>query len=123
MNYSDCPLCQTELEVVDVAPCAECGSQPQEIEHFLAGRHTYAEMKIFGDLSLVLCDFCQVDFSSNDPTYFGLPLGTRLGLGRMQFARSVKNIGLGKDKHCPNCGDRLAWLEFVVKARELHAKG
>jgi hypothetical protein len=41
----------------------ECGHDPAEIEQARAGKHTYAEYRIFGDLSLVLCNFCDVDFS------------------------------------------------------------
>jgi len=52
---------------------------PLEIEHALAGKHSYAEMRIFDDLTLILCDFCQVDFASHDPTFFGLPIGKRIG--------------------------------------------
>jgi hypothetical protein len=49
----------------------ECGFFPEEIEHVKAGKHTYAEWRIFSELSLVLCNFCYVDFGSYDPTFFG----------------------------------------------------
>jgi len=123
MQHTHCPLCGAELEVRDVAPCAERGGQPQELDHFGDGRHTYAEMRIFGNLSLVLCDFCQVDFGSFDPQFFGLPRGTRIGFGKMEFVRRVENLGLGKDKWCPQCGYRLAFLRFVAESRQLHSRG
>jgi hypothetical protein len=107
---------------VEVAPCAVCSDLPGEIDEFLAGKHTYHAMRIFGNLSLVLCNFHQVDFGSFDPTYFSLPKGTRIGLEKMQFALQVQNVGIEKDKHCPSCRYRLSWLEFVAEARELHAK-
>jgi hypothetical protein len=122
MSDSQCPICYAPLEVTDVAPCMECGNIPQEIEHALAGKHSYAEMRIFGDLTLVLCDFCQVDFGSYDPTFFGLPRGARIGYEKMQFLRAVGEVFIAKDKYCPQCRYRLPFLKFVQKARELHGK-
>ena len=70
----------------------ECGSLPEEIEHARAGKHSYAEMSIFSDLSLVLCNFCQVDFGSFKPEMFGLPSESRIGYGKMQFVREVTDV-------------------------------
>jgi hypothetical protein len=99
----------------------DCGSNPKEIEHARAGIHTFAEYRIFGDLSLVLCNFCQVDFGSYDPTFFGLPRGTRVGMEcGWDFVRDVQPV-ITKDKCCPKCGHRLPFLEFVIHARELHS--
>lgn len=120
-KHTHCPLCATELETIDVAPCAECGHLAQEIEHALAGKHSYAEMRVFGDLSVVLCDFCQVDFGSFHPEFFGLPANTNIGYQKMQFVREVDTF-IGKDKFCPHCQMRLAFLKFVAAARELHAQ-
>lgn len=83
------------------------------------GKHTYSEQRIFGDLSLVLCNFCMVDFGSMDPTYFGLPRSAQIGYEHMQFVRDVK-AETTKDKFCPTCQRRLAYLQFVAKAREQH---
>lgn len=94
----------------------------EEIEHALAGKHTYAEMRIFGNLSVVLCNFCQVDFGSFHPDYFGLPRNARIGYEKMQFVRAVPEVFIGKDKYCPQCNLRLAFLKFVVAARELHGE-
>lgn len=120
MSETHCPLCYSALEVSDVAPCMECGNLPEEIEHALAGRHTYAEMRIFDNLTLVLCDFCQVDFGSFNPQTFGLPREARIGYDKMQFIRSVKEIHIGKDKVCLSCKYRLPFLKFVQRARELY---
>lgn len=119
MNPSHCPLCYAELEVRDVAPCMECGGHPDELQHLADGEHTYAELRIFGDLTLVLCNFCMVDFGSRDPTFFGLPRSARIGYEKMQFLRDVEPQA-GKDKFCPTCGHRLAFLELVANARALH---
>jgi hypothetical protein len=123
MQATHCPICYELLEVRNVGPCMECGSGPREIDEALTGEHTFAEYRIFGELSLVLCNFCQADFSSYDPTFFGLPLGTRVGLenGRWEFVRDVQPV-ITKDKCCPKCGYRLPFLEFIVRARELHSQ-
>ena len=99
----------------------DCGPTPAGLEDARAGKHTYAEYRIFGDLSLVLCDICQVDFASYDPTFFGLPRGTPIGMRQQewQFIHDVP-VTITKDKCCTACGYRLPFLWFVLHARELH---
>ncbi|MBB5030545.1 hypothetical protein HNQ65_000099 [Prosthecobacter vanneervenii] len=100
----------------------DCGHDPMEVVHAQKGRHTYAEYRVFGALSLVLCNFCQVDFTSYAPAYFGLPSGTQIGLGGRdwQLIREMPAT-VRKDKCCASCGHRLSFLEFVLQAREIHA--
>ena len=74
---------------------------------------------MFGDLSLVLCNFCSADFASYDPTFFGLPSGSRIDTARWEFVRQVPPV-IKKDKCCSRCGYRLPFLEFIVHAREFH---
>lgn len=123
MSATHCPLCYELLEVREVGPCMDCGFHPVEIEHARAGKHTYAEFRIFGELSLVLCNFCQCDFSSYDPTFFGLPRGTRVGMERPQgwaYVRDALPV-IVEDKCCAQCRYRLPFLEFVARAREMHS--
>lgn len=120
MSESHCPLCYTKLEVRDVAPCFDCGHSPKELEHLAEGRHTYEEVETLGARA-VLCDFCQSDFSSYDPRYFGRPPGTRLGRGYMQVLRTIDDPRPGRDKFCPQCRRRLAFLRFVAQARAVAA--
>ena len=103
------------VEVRDVAPCMDCGHL---VDLALTGKCTYAEYRYSGDLSLVLCNFCLVDFASYDPAYFGLPRGTCIDLGCFQFLRDVP-LTITKDKFCAACGHRLPFLEFVLCVREL----
>ena len=118
-----CPICYSALEVRDVAPCARCGHLPHEIDHALAGQHQYSEMRLFGALSVVLCDFCQVDFDSYDPGFFGLPRASRLATyGKMEYVRKVDPMLMLKDKYCPACSHRLAFLEFINQARRLNGQ-
>jgi hypothetical protein len=121
MNASHCPLCFTKLQVRDVAPCAECGHLPEEIAHALAGKHKYAEMRICNALTVILCDYCQVDFGSHDADFLGLSGKKRIGFGEMVFVRAIENIHIGKDKYCHQCGYRLAFLDFIARVRKLHA--
>ena len=88
MAESYCPVCYSELEVRDVAPCFDCGDDPRELEELANGTHTYAEVLAFG-VPIVLCDFCDADFSSYDPAYFNRASGTTLGLREFVFIRQV----------------------------------
>jgi hypothetical protein len=100
----------------------DCGHDPDEIQHALARQHVYAEVALFGNLTLVLCGFCQVDFSSHDATYCGLPKGTRVDLETMRVIKPIIEVHIGKDKYCPNCGHRLTFLRFLKEVRELNAR-
>src|SRR5258708_39631266 len=111
MSASNCPICFSALEPREVAPCMDCGHDPQDVQHFEDGKHTYAEYRIFDDLSLVLCDFCQADFSSYDPAYFGLPPKTSIGLGHISLLGDVSPPEHTFDKICPQCQRRLAFLK------------
>lgn len=116
MSESHCPICHSELEVRDVAPCFDCGWDPTELDHLAEGKHTYTEVLAFG-VPIVLCNFCLVDFSSYDPAFFNRPLRTKLGLGELVEVRAITNPSQGKDKFCPACRQRLAFLRFLTKVR------
>lgn len=120
MQETNCPLCYYELETREVAPCDECGGSPGEIEHFVSGKHTFADYEIFPPLQLTLCNFCDVDFGSFDPTYFGLPRSVRIGYQYMRLIQPVREPALGRDKFCPSCNRRLSFLRFVAQARQQH---
>lgn len=115
-----CPICFGPLAVRDVAPCWDCGGFSEELEHFRKGVHDYTEWEIFPGIRAVLCDSCDVDFGSYDPTYFGLPKGTNIGFDTMRLIKKLNNLSITKDGYCPECQHRLAFLLFVAKARELH---
>ena len=120
MSESHCPICYTSLETREVAPCYDCGHAPEELVHLAEGRHTYDEIETLGARA-VLCEFCQSDFSSYDPTYFGLPRSARLGRPYMQLVRTLRDPHAGTDKFCPQCRRRLAFLRFVAQARAVAA--
>ena len=101
-----------------MAPCMDCGPRPDELEHFASGRHTYAEWQLFPELAdrLVLCDFCEIDFGSYLPEYFGMPAGSEPGR-RRQFIRERRDLMVVEDWVCPECQTRKGFAEFVVRVR------
>jgi hypothetical protein len=42
MQETHCPICFGELEARELAPCDDCGGDPEELIHFREGRHKYA---------------------------------------------------------------------------------
>jgi hypothetical protein len=108
------------LELRDVAPCNDCGAEPRELVECRSEYHTYAEYEVFPGITATLCNFCDADFGSYDPTLFGLPKGARVGFDRMKFIRDVSATN-GKDQYCPKCRHRLAFLKFMQKAKETNA--
>src|SRR5581483_5611969 len=108
------------LEFRDVAPCWDCGANPGEIDHLANGRHTYAEVRVYGAV-IVLCDFCQLDFGSYAAGYFGQARRARLGQG-LTLVRQISEPRVSKDKYCPNCARRLAFLRFLADVRERGAE-
>jgi len=115
MSESNCPICYASLEVRDVAPCWDCGADSAELGRLAEGCHKYAEFLIFD--AIILCDFCQVDFGSYAPDYFGRSHRVHYGKG-MAFVRDVLKPQASKDKFCANCGPRLAFLRFLARVRE-----
>jgi len=120
MSESHCPICYAPLEFRDVAPCWDCGANPGEIDHLANGRHTYAEVRVYGAV-IVLCDFCQLDFGSYAAGYFGQARRARLGQG-LTLVRQISEPRVSKDKYCPNCARRLAFLRFLADVRERGAE-
>lgn len=117
MAESNCPICAGELDEREVAPCFDCGDDPKELDDLAARRHSYSEVLAFG-IPIILCNFCQADFSSYDPQYFNRPRGTKLGLREFGFIREIRDPVAVKDRVCPTCGRRLAFLRFLARVRE-----
>lgn len=120
MSENYCPICYSKLEVKEVAPCMDCGHLEEEIEHAIKGIHTYSEMRVFNDLCLILCNFCQVDFGSYTSETFSLPKGKRISFKDMQFLKEITDHSIRKDKVCPNCLQRLPFLKFISEVREFN---
>ena len=74
--------------------------------------------RFLGDLEVTLCNHCLVDLSSHDPAWFGLREQRELGPGRFTVVRVLHDPEPGRDKFCPTCSIRLAFLRFISKVRE-----
>lgn len=104
-----------------VAPCFDCGHAEAELRELAAGEHEYNRFRIFGQ-EIVLCDFCDVDFGSYYPSWFGLA-GRSPGAVNydLEFVAGVPNPQPATDLVCDNCKHRLAYLKFLVNSRRTNA--
>lgn len=119
-----CPICGEELEVREVAPCDDCGWDPTEIEHFNNHEHTYSEFEVYGS-KLILCNYCDVDFSSYDPEVWGLPPKSKVGYGTVGFRKLAEipnnKLSIAKGLFCPGCKAKLPMLQARIKANDANA--
>lgn len=117
-----CPICSTELEVRDCAPCHDCGWDEKKLKDFQPDKHVYTTYDIYKGLQLTLCNFCDVDFGSYKSEYFGFTNERRIGFQDFHFIKEIKHPQIAKDKFCPICSARLTFLNFVFDIRALNAK-
>jgi hypothetical protein len=118
MMMEQCPICYSELEVRDCAPCHDCGWLEDEIDHFHKEIHTYTTYEIYEGLKLTLCNFCAADFGSYKSEYLGLAGNKRINLFDFNFIRTIERPAIEKDKFCAECGKRLKFLVFLRDLRE-----
>jgi hypothetical protein len=118
-----CPICYEKLEIIDVAPCDDCGWKPMEIEHFKKKEHSYSLFSVYGTV-LVLCNFCELDFASYCPEYWGFPKKAAMGYKsppteyrRLDHLPDEK-LSIRKDKFCPSCEHRLPFLKALKIIRD-----
>ena len=107
---TNCPICSLPLEAIDVAPCFDCGHAPHELGECTRGEHEYHVFELW-ETEIVLCDFCDADFGSYHPDYWGLPEGP-LPEYPLQLVRKVDSPCIAKDFYCACCKHRLAFLMF-----------
>jgi hypothetical protein len=86
---------------------------PQELEHLKEGMHTFEMLELLGQ-RVILCDFCRFDICSHGKDYWG----TKRRI-RMADVNHVKIIEpqLIKTLVCPQCHQRVDWLEAVEAIR------
>ncbi|MBP7864811.1 MAG: hypothetical protein KA419_02595 [Acidobacteria bacterium] len=116
-----CPICRSEMERREMAPCFVCGHAPRELDEFRQGAHTYAEYEVFPGERMVLCDFCDADFGSFFPDYWGFPPSREMDLTEEQLIGPAENPTLALDWFCPVCRYRLKFL--AVRKRVLQRNG
>lgn len=105
-----CPICATSLTRIRVAPCFDCGHSSAELDELANDEHDYHVFRLWG-LELVLCDFCDADFGSYYPDYWGLPGGFPMDYP-LELVGKVEQPVAGEDGYCPQCKHRLAFLDF-----------
>ena len=110
MSQTQCPICFTPLEIREVTPCFLCGGwQPTTDREF-------NEWRLASGESIVLCKLCELeDFMS--PRGWGWRLGLRATphpLNALEFVRTLSTNAQVKDKYCPQCNLRLAFLRIMA---------
>lgn len=66
-----CGQCGSPMNMREIAPCIDCGGDPKEVEHLKSGLHSYSKHELFNGETI--CDFCEADLPSTDPTFWGFP--------------------------------------------------
>jgi hypothetical protein len=118
LHMQQCPICHSSLTKRRVAPCYDCGHAEQELIELAEGEHEYNELLAFGRHKIILCDFCDADFASYSPSWFGKAgdgtIGRVLELVRPIDPSSYPFV----DGYCEACGKRLAYLKFLADVRK-----
>ncbi len=90
-------------------------------EGFVHDSIEYYVYRLSDAITVTLCEFCALDIGSYRPEYFGLPKGKRLQFTDLRLVKPVPNPRIGKDKYCPQCKSRLAFITFVLSVRDASA--
>jgi hypothetical protein len=112
MGQTQCPICYTPLEVREVATCEVCGDPDME---------PFVPMDVWrfpNGYSLTVCGFCMGE-EFGRPSGRGYRFGTdptRRPPDLMKFVRRVTEPIRVKDKYCPKCFLRFAFLRFFFSA-------
>jgi hypothetical protein len=115
-----CGICGSRMKLRDVAPCLDCGGDPQEIDDWYRGKHRYADFGLFG--KEVLCDFCEADMPSTDPLVWGFPKGFdwKKAIAAQPANRLVEPPPLRFEFACLECSNTLRKQQFVQKNAQLN---
>jgi len=106
------------LEVRDVTPCVICGGWPERVEQFTPSAN-FVEWRLPSGQILDLCQACELE-EFMVPGGWGCRLGldaTRLPINTLTVIRNLPQPTIAKDKFCPQCNLRLAFLEIVTLAK------
>lgn len=113
LGQSQCPVCFTPLEVRDVTPCFICGGLSESVARFDASA-TYTEFRLPGSQTILLCRGCElVEFMVPGGWGYRLIPGEKLPINPLQRVQSLAAPRIGRDKFCPSCNFRLAFLGTV----------
>lgn len=114
MSQSQCPVCYSPLEVRDVTSCFVCGGWDRPVATATVSAE-FTEFRLPDGQPLVLCRGCELE-ELMVPVGWGYQLvpGEKLPVNAMQRVRTVTTPSLGRDKFCPTCNLRLAFLKLIT---------
>lgn len=113
-----CLLCYGDLETRDVAPCYVCGGLAEELDHLNQNRHTYAVYRFPNGTEMELCDTCYLDMASIGGEHWGLGREDQISTNHLALVRRDFSPRITRDKYCPNCDARLAYLKALREIRD-----
>jgi hypothetical protein len=115
-----CGRCGKAMIMREVAPCLDCGGNPQELAHLKSGQHYFLKVELFD--GEILCDLCYTDMPSTDPLYWGFPKG--FDWDKNLYSRSqeinfqeITNPESSQEMACSNekCHNTLRKQEFIIE--------
>src|SRR5262245_7690604 len=109
-----CPFCYSPLEVRDVTPCFVCGGGPESVAQFDPSAE-FTEFRLPDGRPLVLCRGCELEeFMVPGGWGYRLLPSEKLPVNALQRVRGIESPKVGRDKFCPSCNLRLAFLSVVA---------
>jgi hypothetical protein len=114
VGLSQCPVCYTPLEVREVTPCLICGGWAEAVARFDPDA-PFSEFRLPRGRSLVLCNGCEVEeFMVPGGWGYRLAPAEKFPVNVLQRVRPLQTPHLGRDKFCPTCNLRLAFLMVIA---------
>ena len=119
MKRSFCPVCYTQLTIVDVTPCIVCGGWDGSVQSFDKDDE-FNEYKTTIGTTFILCKGCWIEemlsLQGDLARDLNLPVAKGSASGYIQL-RSIDSPAIQKDKYCRNCHKRLAYLKLCAEDR------
>ncbi len=118
MQDSQCPICFGLLGAREVTPCFICGGWPESVASFDPSAN-YREFRLPDDQLIVLCSSCELEeFMVPNGWGYKLVSGYKLPVNALQPVRLLQDPQVGRDKFCPSCNLRLAFLRLVSSCQK-----
>src|SRR6185369_6718279 len=117
LGQSHCPICYTPLEARDVTPCYICGGWPEVVARFDQAAE-YIEFRLPMGRTLLLCRDCELEeFMVPGGWGYQLAPSEKLPVNALQRKRATPKPHLARDKFCPTCNLRLAFLDVIAASQ------
>jgi len=114
MAVPQCPRCYSPLETRDVTPCDLCGGWPESTARFDATA-IYTEHRLPSGHLIVLCKACELEeFMVPGGWGYQLIPDEKLPINALQPVRLVESPSIQRDKFCPACNLRLAFVKIIA---------